>query len=149
MDMNNDKKKQLLEEAKQWIASYLEREYGDTWDVDFSDLTHISLKFVDSDDDLSYTEAAIDLVHCCVDTYIGDYVDGKAFHIRKINFLNIEELVNALPRLDIERLAQMSKEEVEELDTKLMAAFERSMVTGRSFKSPAKCLEQDWKEYIK
>ena len=139
--MEDNKNSQSLELAKQIIRDRLNREYGD-WEETFDDLSHITLSYVLSSDEMTYTEIAVDLIGCHVNTYLGD----EKIHIRQINFEFIEDLIEALLTLNFKELADLSEDEVDELDRRLVDAFERSVCTGDKFLSQLEPLKENWLE---
>ena len=141
--MTNNEKKRLREQGIKLLRDFFECEYGDDWEEDFVNLWRIPLAYVPSPDDMTYTEVAVDLMNCRINTYLGD----DQIHIRQVNFRNIKELVDALSTITfdkIDELADLSQDEAEELDRRLMDAFARSMRSGGRIPMEVKCLEENW-----
>lgn len=64
-----------IERAKQLIAEYCVREFGEDSKPDFSDLAKVPIAFTTTEDDEHEIQVYVDLIGCSLDTY----VDGEPY----------------------------------------------------------------------
>ena len=111
------------------IDEFLKKEYADTWEEDFSDLSHIDLAIEPSEDDLTYAVATADLINCRIDLCSMD--DDSVVLIRRQQFGSLREMIEkALLNLDPQELVKVTDEEFMDLDRKMTEAFVQSMETN-------------------
>ena len=101
-------KERLLEEAKEYIDGFCEREYGSLEDVDYTDLSGIGLAYTTTEDGQHEIQAAADLIRCRMETY----VDGLL--VEYTQYDDLADLIeNALSALDFSELVYVPEEQLE------------------------------------
>lgn len=110
-----------LEEAKRLILAFFDRAFepGSVEDP-FGDLSHVDLAFTTTEDEECLIQSVLDLQGCRLLTYVGDTL------VREQQYTP-EDLLEDIPYFDYDDLVSVSDEEIEELDKRLTAAFERAM----------------------
>lgn len=123
---------ELIQTAIGLIDQYFRREFeGPGDDETFQDLSKIGIAFTTTEDDIEPIQAYCDLVNFRIYTCLG----SDEIVVREDKYDSLQEMIDiALPYLDFVDLVSISDEEINELDRRLMEAFDRAMAEGTPMK---------------
>ncbi len=107
-EQEGSQKERLLEEAKEYIDRFCEREYGSAEGADYTDLSGIGLAYTTTEDGQHEIQAAADLIRCRMETY----VDGVLVEYTQYDGL-ADLIENALSALDFGELVYVPEEQLE------------------------------------